>query len=223
MVVVHSPMVPFKCYFPRSVEFRSVLGVLQKKKGCQLYWRYCKPRWVNPYNKNRITCNFGCHLKLNCSLQTGISRNLINQRPFFSIPSPIFSETNRGFYLTYTRDLLARNSVIVPFSTQNLSLNWQKSTIRKIWVPCVDILLEQYFLWIINGPERWSLLFWLLLPHRVQHLVWNWMGKGQLRFPWLSNLWIHKQEAESLSIQSPNLYKHKIMEKSFQDLRLDDL
>ena len=44
------------------------------------------------------------------------------------------------------------------------------------------------------------------------------MGKRQLRFPWLSKLCIEKQEADSFSIQSPIIHKHKIMEKIFRVL-----
>lgn len=135
--------------------------------------------------------------------------------PFsFSIPSPIFSEMNRALSLAYIWALLTRISFTVPFSTSNFSLTWQKSTIRKLRVSYIDILLEQYFLWIINGPERWSQFFWFPLSHTVQHL-WMSMEKGQFRFPQLSKLRITKQEADPLPIQPPIVYKRKTKEKIF--------
>lgn len=133
----------------------------------------------------------------------------------FSVPSPIFSEMNRALSLAYIWALLTRISFTVPFSTSIFSLTWQKSTIRKIRVSYIDILLERYFLWIINGPERWSQFFWFPLSRTVQHLVWISMGKGQFRFPQLSKLWITKQEADPLSSQPPVVYKRKTKEKMF--------
>ena len=112
--------------FPRSVEFRGVWGCYKTRKGTS-----CAEDIVN---HGELTCTIEPASDVTLGsfwswtaffTRDSVGTSQTNALFLFHLPPPIFYRDEWGFYLACTWDLSTKTSVIVPFSTPNVSPTWR--------------------------------------------------------------------------------------------------